>query len=154
MPKKMILSLMIALLLGITSCVPIMATRGNYLEDDRLKGIQMNVSSKGEVQQKLGSPTVIDPFSPNRWMYVGEKTSTTAFFEPKVESRKIFIMTFDDSGILRSAEEVDETAAQQIETVKNTTPSPGKEMNAFEQFLSNLGKFNQMPGGDRPTQGR
>lgn len=145
-------ALCIALLAG--ACAPVMATRGNYIEDDRLQTIQMQVSSKGEVEQKLGSPTTVDPFDNNRWFYIGEKTETTAFFDPDVTSRKILMLTFDENGLLQNADYLDETKAQDIELVKKTTPAPGREMNAFEQFISNVGKFNQGGMGQGQGPGR
>lgn len=131
------------LLLALTACTPMMATRGNFLEDEQLKAIQIGVSTQDEVAQKLGSPTTIDPFDSKQWFYIGEKTSTKAFFSPEVQSRRIFAMQFDSNGILQSAHELDEKSGKNIEIVKKATPAPGREMNAFEQFLSNLGKFNQ-----------
>jgi len=128
---------------GLTACSPTMATRGNYLDEDRMKTLQVGVSTKAEVEKTLGSPTTTDPFDPNAWYYIGEKTSTTAFFNPKIDSRKIVVVYFDDQGVLKNAQQVDEKAGKNVEMVKKKTPAPGKEMNAFQQFLDNLGKFNQ-----------
>lgn len=131
------------------ACTPIMATRGNFLNDEQLRGVQLGVSTSDEVQQKLGTPTTIDPFNKNKWFYIGEKTSTTAFFDPKIQARRVIVMQFDDNGLLQSANELDEKSGKQIEIVKKATPAPGREMNAFEQFLSNLGKFNQSSGAGK-----
>lgn len=147
-----VLTLCTVLLAG--ACAPVVATRGNYVEDDRLQSLQMHVSSKGEVEQKLGSPTTMDPFDENRWFYIGEKTETTAFFDPDVTSRKILMLEFDESGLLASADYLDESKAQEIELVKKKTPAPGREMNAFEQFISNVGKFNQSGMGQGNNPGR
>lgn len=135
----------------LSACTPVMATRGNYLEQDRLKTLQVGVSTKAEVEKTLGTPTTTDPFDPNAWYYIGEKTSTTAFFNPKIDSRKIVVVYFDEQGLMKNAQEVDERAGKDIETVKKQTPAPGKEMNAAEQFLSNLGKFNQSGGMSNPA---
>lgn len=140
---------------ALISCSPIMATRGNYLEQDRLTTLQTGVSTKAEVEKTLGTPTTTDPFDPNAWYYIGEKTSTTAFFHPKVDSRKIVVVYFDEQGLLKNAQEVDEHAGKVVDPVKKSTPAPGKEMNAFEQFLSNLGKFNQSGmSSNQPSQGK
>lgn len=130
-----------ALFLG--ACAPVMATRGNYVEDDRLQSLQLLVSTKGEVERKLGSPTTTDPFDNNKWFYIGEKTATTSFFDPDVISRKVLALTFNPDGLLQSADYIDEENAKDVEMVKKTTPAPGREINAFEQFIGNIGKFNQ-----------
>ncbi len=145
-------NIFLALLAGmaLSACTPVMATRGNFLEDDQLRGVQIGVSTKDEIQQKLGTPTTTDPFNKNKWFYIGEKTSTKAFFDPKIQARRVIVMQFDDNGFLQSANELDEKSGKQIEIVKKVTPAPGREMNAFEQFLSNLGKFNQSGSSKLP----
>lgn len=146
-------AVVLVLACGLAACAPVMATRGNYVEDDRLKAIQLQVSSKDEVEQRLGTPTTVDPFDENRWFYIGEKTETTSFYDPDVISRKILLLTFNQDGFLQTVEAIDENAAKDVETVKKATPAPGREMNAFEQFVSNIGKFNQagnMGSGDIP----
>lgn len=138
------------------ACTPIMATRGNFLEDDKLKTIQLGVSTKDEVAQKLGSPTSVDPFDNNIWMYIGERTSAKAFFTPHVDARKVVKLTFNQDGLLQDAKDIDEKSGKEVEIVTKKTPTPGREINAVEQFLGNLGKFNQsqMPGAAGPIQGR
>lgn len=158
MARKFSLILSILAICGpiaISACTPVMATRGNYVDEDRMKGLQVGVSSKAEVEKTLGTPTTTDPFDTNAWYYIGEKTSTTAFFNPKVDTRKIVVVYFDENGLLKNAQEVDEKAGKNVETVKKSTPAPGKEMNAFEQFLSNMGKFNQSGmGSNQKSQGQ
>jgi len=146
MPRKMMI--ITTLLTGLTAaCAPVQATRGNFVEDDRLKSLQLHVSTKEEVQSKIGTPTTIDPFDGNKWFYMGEKTSTTAFFDPKVESRKVLEVTFNNEGLLENVENVDEKSAKDVEMVKKKTVAPGREMNAFQQFFSNIGKFNSAGEG-------
>lgn len=130
----------------VVACAPMVATRGNFVDEERMQGIQLHVSSKDEVMQKLGSPTSIDPFDNNKWFYIGEKTETTAFYDPEVVERKILVVTFNEDGFLQSADILDENAARKVDLVRKKTPAPGREMNAFEQFVSNIGKFNQNAG--------
>lgn len=141
--------ILIALCLLISACSPTMATRGNYLEDEQLKTIQIGVSSQDEVAKKLGTPTSVDPFDKSQWFYIGEKTATEAFFDPEIQARRVIVMKFDENGLLKSADEVDEKSGKRIEIVNKSTPAPGREMNAFEQFMDNLGKFNGS-GGSLP----
>jgi outer membrane protein assembly factor BamE (lipoprotein component of BamABCDE complex) len=147
MTRKILPSLLICL--ALIGCTPMLATRGNFLEDEQLKTLQVGVSSKAEVEQKLGSPTTTDPFDNKKWFYIGEKTSARAFFKPEVQARRVMIVEFDENDFLKSANELDEKSGKQIEMVKKTTPAPGREMNAFEQFVNNIGKFNKQGGVGR-----
>jgi outer membrane protein assembly factor BamE (lipoprotein component of BamABCDE complex) len=148
------LVLAFACAMAVGACAPTKDTRGNFLDDDRLKALQVGVSSKDEVQQKLGSPTTTDPFDTNTWFYIGEKTSTEAFFDPKIDARKVVVLKFDQNDLLASANQLDEKQGKMVQVVKKTTPAPGREMNAFEQFISNLGKFNQGSMGNPANPGR
>lgn len=143
-----------AVLLTVAGCAPMVATRGNFLENERLATVQQGVSTKDEVAKKLGSPTTVDPFDDKKWFYIGEKTSQIAFLNPKVDARKVIVMTFNDQGILQTAQEVDEKSGKQIDLVTKQTPTPGKDLNAFQQFLGNLGKFNSAGTGQNQSPGR
>lgn len=146
--RSFVKTLLVSMAFAMTcsACAPMVATRGNYLEDERLASIQQGVSTKEEVSKKLGSPTTIDPFDNKTWFYIGEKTSQTAFFDPKIDSRKVIVMTFDEQGVLQNAQQVDEKSGKQIDLVEHQTPTPGKDNNMFQQFLGNLGKFNAGQG--------
>lgn len=137
---KPVFFLSAALLL--VACAPTLNTRGNFLENDRLQNLNTGVTSQKDVEKQLGTPTVTDPFDKNTWFYIGEKTETKAFFNPKVTARRVIKVQFDDVGMLSSISEVDEKAGKDVALVGKVTRSGGQEMNAFQQFLGNLGKFN------------
>jgi outer membrane protein assembly factor BamE (lipoprotein component of BamABCDE complex) len=156
MPRKTIYAaalMVLSLSVPLIACAPTLATRGNFVDDDRLKGIQLHVSTKDEVESKLGTPTTVDPFDDNKWFYIGEKTSTEAFFDPKVLSRKVLGLTFSKEGLLENVENVDAKAGKNVEIVTKKTPAPGRDMSTVEQFFSNIGKFNSV-GAQQQGPGR
>ena len=144
--------LILALGASLSACAPTLNTRGNFLENDRLQGLEPGVASQKDIEQKLGSPTTTDPFDKNMWFYIGEKTETEAFFAPKVTARRVIKVKFDDAGMLESIAEADEKAGKDVALVSKTTTSGGQSVNVFQQFLGNLGKFNtgQMNSGQNP----
>lgn len=141
-PLSSLIVVLVMAVVALAGCAPTAATHGNFLDDERLQGVQVGVSTKAEVEQKLGAPSTTAPFDDNTWYYIGEKTETTSFYDPEIIERKVIIMTFNEDGFLQEASQLDETEGKKIEVVKKTTPAPGREVNAFEQFLGNLGKFN------------
>jgi outer membrane protein assembly factor BamE (lipoprotein component of BamABCDE complex) len=128
--------------LALAACSPILNTRGNFLEQDRIQGFTKGTTTQEQVAQKLGSPTATDPFDKNTWFYIGEKTETTSFFNPKVTARRVVKVQFEENGVLKDIAEIDESSGKDVALVGKTTPSGGQDMNVFQQFLSNLGKFN------------
>ncbi len=137
---KIIFIVSIFIVLG--ACSPVVHTRGNLVDDNRLPSITEGVSRKADVTAVLGTPTTIAPFNENLWYYVGEKTADKAFLEHEVTQRRIITVEFDDTGTVQTIKDIDQSNAEDIEMVDATTPTAGKKMNMFQQFLSNLGRFN------------
>lgn len=128
--------------LSAAACSPVVHTRGNIVENDRLSSLTPGISRKADVASVLGTPTTTDPFNDNIWFYMGEKTANKAFFEHEVTERRVLTVTFDETDTLQEIQDIDQTNAKEIEMVEATTPTAGKKMNMFQQFFSNLGKFN------------
>ena len=85
--------------LTLGACTPTQATRGNIVEDFRMKELTPGVSSRTNVLKSLGSPTTKAPFDDNVWYYIGQKTEKKGIFDPKVVEEKIVVATFNDEGI-------------------------------------------------------
>jgi outer membrane protein assembly factor BamE (lipoprotein component of BamABCDE complex) len=55
-------------------------------------------------------------------------------------------IVFDDAGLVKSVEHYDQSASKEFALAKRVTPTEGHSMNAIEQILGNIGRFNR--GGD------
>lgn len=135
----------IALAFGIlatAACSPIVNTRGNIVEPDRLAQIKAGESTADDVLTILGTPTSVGTFDTRSWYYIGQVTERTAFFVPEVAERKVVAIHFDPGGKVVSVKELDKTAGQDVALVERTTPTAGHEMGIVEQLLGNVGKFN------------
>lgn len=133
-----------AVLLGlaVTGCSPVVATRGNLTDPERVAELQPGQSRRDDVVAVLGSPTSVGTFDQNTWYYIGQKTEKIAFFEPDVVERRVVIVKFDDAGTLREVKKLDESNAQEVEMVERTTPTAGREMTFLEQMMGNVGRFS------------
>jgi len=140
------------------ACSPIIATRGNLVDDDRLGALREGVSRTDDVEAALGTPTAKGTFNPNIWYYIGQRTEKIAFFNPDVVERKIVVFHFDGSGVLRQVEKVDPDSGNEVEVVDRVTPTAGKDMTFLQQLLGNVGRFGGVkkssgpgvPGGTTP----
>ena len=142
MAKKSLMGVLLASAVAFSACAPVVNTRGNLVDNERLGNLTPGISQKADVQAVLGTPTTTSPFDDNTWYYIGEITENIAFYEHDVTERRVLAIRFDENGTLRDIGEADETDAQDIETVDAKTPTAGKEVNAFQQIIGNLGKFN------------
>lgn len=140
--QKFLRSLLMVTAVCATACTPVVHTRGNLVDNDRLASITPGVSRKADVASVLGTPTTTAPFDDSVWYYMGEKTANKAFFEREITERRVLAVKFDEAGTVQEIQETDKAASQDIDIVNAETPTAGKKMNMFQQFFSNLGKFN------------
>lgn len=142
---KIFLSLPLALFLA--ACTPTKATRGNLVDDYRLAEVTPGVSTASDVARVMGSPTTTDPFDPNTWYYIGQKTEKKGIFDPKVTEERIIRVKIDPATQIVTELAPLDTARNDIPITARTTPTSGNEMTAVQQMLGNLGKFNKKQSG-------
>lgn len=143
-------------LLGVSACAPQIANRGNLIKDYQLVTLKPGTTTKSDVLKALGSPTTQDPFDENTWFYMGQVTSKTGVFDPKVTSERILKITFDKDGTMTAMNDVG-GHREDLPIVRDKTPTSGNEVTVMQQFFGNLGRFNGQglkpagnPTGDLP----
>lgn len=143
--------LLLALTLPLmAACTPMMAVRGNIVEDYRLAEVKPGISTQADVLRAMGSPTTTDPFDPNVWYYLGQRTEKRGILDPKVVEERIIRLTFNkDTGTVAEVAPLI-TQRNDIPLTDRKTPTSGTEMTAVQQMLGNLGKFNKT-GKASPT---
>ncbi|MBV6632737.1 MAG: outer membrane protein assembly factor BamE [Alphaproteobacteria bacterium] len=128
--------------LTVAGCSPVVATRGNLIEDKTLAQLEVDEMNRIDVLNLFGTPTSRATFDQDTWYYIGQTTEQTAFFEPEVTDRRILKLQFDREGVLRDVQELSLEDAQEIDTVSRETPTRGRQLGVLEQLLGNLGRFN------------
>jgi len=138
-------SLISAVLAGtfLSACAPVVHTRGNMVEDDRLQEIVPGLSTVDDVLFVLGTPSTVAPFDEQTWYYIGQVTEQTAFYQPEVVERRVIKLVFDDTGLLGEIDDLSLDEGQDVEFVARETPTMGRQMTFLEQMIGNLGRFNQ-----------
>ncbi|MDR6291236.1 outer membrane protein assembly factor BamE (lipoprotein component of BamABCDE complex) [Inquilinus ginsengisoli] len=138
---------------AVSACTPRVATRGNLVEDYRLEQVHTGTSTKADVSTILGTPTTVSTFDDNIWYYIGQRVETVAFFAPEVTQRRVLRMQFDPtSSTLTDVKEVNLADAQQVAMVSRETPTLGRRIGILEQFLGNIGRFNDAAGSTAPNR--
>ncbi len=127
----------------LAACETRIETRGNLPDPDLLETVQSSEHSRDQVAQLLGSPSTVAMFENETWFYISERRETFAFFEPEVLERKIVIVQFDDAGLLKTVAEVGLEDGQIVIPVDRETPTLGNDLNAIQQMLGNIGRFNR-----------
>src|ERR1700739_3253838 len=130
------------------SCAPAVDQRGNLPNPDKMAEIHAGTTTKDEVVKILGTPSSVSVFNNDKsWYYISRRTAQTAFFEPAVLDQQVYIVRFDDQGVVKTVDHKALEDGKEISPVARATPAPGRELSFLEQLIGNLGKFNSTGGG-------
>src|ERR1700746_2761441 len=132
----------------IAGCAASVEQRGNLPNPDKLSEIRAGSTTKDEVAKLLGTPSSVSVFDNDKsWYYISRRTAQTAFFEPDVLDQQVYIVNFDDQGVVKAVDHRVLEDGKEITPVARATPAPGRELSFLEQLIGNLGKFNSTGGG-------
>ncbi len=127
----------------IAACTPRVQTHGNLLTQNKIAEVSPQTSLRADVERIWGPPSAVAPFDDKTWYYIGEVTSQSGIFAPEVQQRQVVQVSFDDTDAVTLVATLDPKRAQEIDYVARRTPTAGREFTAFQQFVGNLGRFNQ-----------
>ena len=139
--KNLFLPLLLVALLCAAGCTPMVANRGNMVQDHQMVTLQPGTSTKSDVLRAMGSPTTQDPFDDNKWYYIGQVTEKRGVFDPKVVDERIVLVHFNEDGLLNTISDVGGNR-EDIPFERSKTPTSGNEITVLQQFFGNLGRFN------------
>lgn len=136
----------------ISACTPVVAQRGNMIEDYQVEEISIGESKRSDVLKTFGSPTTKSTFDQNVWYYIGHETEKRGIFDPKVVKERIFLVAFDQEGTLEALEEIDRSRLN-IPYARDKTKTHGNDRTLAQELLGNLGRFNPQEGSAATTGG-
>jgi outer membrane protein assembly factor BamE (lipoprotein component of BamABCDE complex) len=117
--------------------------RGDQVEADRLDRIVPGTHGKSDVAAILGSPSSVAPFDGDAWYYISSRTETIAFLPTEVTERQVVVVRFNDQGTVSEVETFGMERGEDVAFSDRVTPTFGTDLNAMEQLVSNLGRFNR-----------
>jgi outer membrane protein assembly factor BamE (lipoprotein component of BamABCDE complex) len=138
--------------LALAACTGRVDTRGNLADPEVVSQITPGESTRGTVEDLLGSPTTVATFNDSTWYYIGRKTERFAFFEAEVLEQQVVAIHFDQAGTVDDVKVYGPDDAREIELVDRTTPTAGKELTVLQQLFGNLGRFNTEEGPAAPPR--
>src|SRR5438105_8329885 len=136
---------------ALAGCSPTVDQRGNLPEPDKLAEIRPGATTRDEVAKILGTPSSTAVFDNKTWYYISRRTKQVAFFNPDVVDQQVYIVNFDERGVVRAVDHRDLKDGREIEPAPGATPAPGRELTFLEQVIGNVGRVNQSAG---PSSGR
>jgi outer membrane protein assembly factor BamE (lipoprotein component of BamABCDE complex) len=125
----------------LAACSTEVTVRGNLPDPDAMSQVQIGASSRQQVAEILGSPSTISSFQDRTWYYIGQKQTQVAFLDPEVLERTVFVVAFDDAGMVKETAHYTLEDGIIIDPVTRETPTEGRELTVLQQIFGNLGKF-------------
>ena len=141
--KKIKFKTLVILLLFITpfGCSKIVEQNGVPTNDEIFKKLSTGKSTKSQVKKILGEPLLIDNQLVETWIYFSQKIEKVAFFEPKLSSRKVILLSFNNS-ILIKKETFSQRDSKIIEISTKKVISGGRKLTVLQQIFGNIGNFS------------
>ena len=142
-------------LLAVTACNPMVESRGNALDTDRVGQIEPGKFNRAQVASLLGTPSSVAPFDHNTWYYIGRRTEQLAFFQPETVDQKVIMVKFDDDGVVEEIRKFDGDEAREVDLVSRKTPTRGDELSLLGQLYKTLlsGPGGILGGGPQTNDG-
>lgn len=128
--------------LSLPACAPTRSVHGNILQEQQVATVQTGTDTQTDVLRKLGSPTTKAPFDDNVWYYMGQETEKRGILDDQVKNEHVVVVMFDDAGIVKSVQNVDNHRIE-IPYEREKTPTSGNEITVLQQLLGNVGKFSK-----------
>jgi len=147
LPKRALAVLALGAL-TLTGCTATVAQRGNVPDTEKLEQIKLG-DTKDNVVQLIGSPSTIGTFTDKRWYYISRKTEKVAFFNPTTVDQQVVEVLFDEQDKVLEVKKLNLADAQDVDVVDRKTPTAGKTITVFDQFVGNLGRFNKSGSGGK-----
>jgi outer membrane protein assembly factor BamE (lipoprotein component of BamABCDE complex) len=146
-------------LAGLPACAPAVDQRGNLPEPDKLAAIRPGATTRDEVTKILGTPSSTSIFNEKTWYYISRRTKQVAFFDADVTDQQVYIVNFDERGVVKAVDHRNLKDARDIEPAPGATPAPGRELTFLEQIIGNVGRFtkggsNSSTSSDTSNPGR
>ncbi len=139
----------IALGVLLAGCAVSEDQRGNLPDSDNLAEIKPGTTTKEQVVKIIGSPSSASTFDDDTWYYISRKTKQVAFFSATVLDQQVYIVDFDDKGVVKDVGHKTLDNAENITPAPGATPSPGRELSFMEQLIGNIGRFGGGGGSDK-----
>ena len=124
-----------------SGCSKIVEQNGVPTNDELYQKLNIGKSTKSQVKKILGEPLIIDNQLIDTWIYFSQKIEKVAFFEPKLSSRKVILLSFKNSTLIKK-ETFSQRDSKIIEISTKKVISGGRKLTVLQQIFGNIGNFS------------
>ena len=145
-------TLMLAATLLLSGCAKDIEARGNLPTPEALAKLAPGEQTRQDVQAILGTPATTAVFDNESWYYISAHTTQYAFYPNHELDRTIYVVNFDQRGILAGVRKMSLEDGQNVTVAARETPTKGRDVSLLEQLIGNIGRIGSSngPGGGGP----
>ena len=123
----------------LASCSTIYKDHGYLPLDTDLKNVVIGKDTRNSVTELLGSPSGSGVLEDGAIFYISTKIKNFLFYEPKVVSRDMIVVSFDDSDLVENIEKFTLEDGRVVVLSRRVTSAPVKGPKILSQIFGNLG---------------
>ena len=152
MYRHYILTILISILISLTGCETHVAYRGKLPDPDQLAKIKPGQQDKEEVLRLIGSPSSMDTFNDNVWIYDYKVLESKSFFTPREVVHRLYLIHFDAHDKVREIR-TENGHGRNIRPVQHVTKSPGDDRTFLQTIFGNFGRRVQKSENEDKSKG-
>ena len=123
----------------LASCSTIYNDHGYLPLDTDLKNVVIGKDTRNSVTELLGSPSGSGVLEDGAIFYISTKIKNFLFYEPKVVSRDMIVVSFDDRDLVENIEKFTLEDGRVVVLSRRVTSAPVKGPKILSQIFGNLG---------------
>ncbi len=141
--KSTVRSALVGLVLvSLGACQSIYRNHGHIPTRDELAQVSVGVDTRDSVAEKIGAPSSSGVLNDSGYYYVATRIRHYGPRQPKIVSRELVAISFDQRGIVRNIERFGLQDGRVVAFERRVTSSSIEDKTFIRQLLGNLGRFN------------
>lgn len=127
---------------SLSACVALYRNHGYVPNDEELAEIQVGVDTRDSVTEAVGSPGSSGVLQDSGFYYVATRMRHYGATQPKVVSRELVAISFNQSGVVQNIERFGLEDGRVVPLSRRVTSSSVENNTFLRQLMGNLGNFN------------
>lgn len=128
--------------LAVSGCAAIYRNHGYVPKPEELDAIQLGKDTRDSVIKAVGPPSSSGVLKDSGLYYVSTRMRHYGPTEPKIVSREVVAINFDQRGVVSGIERYGLEDGRAIPIQRRVTSSSVEDKTFLRQLLGNLGRFN------------
>lgn len=133
--------LLAAIVVSMSACVASYRKHGYVPNDEELAAIEVGVDTRESVAEAVGTPGSAGVLRDSGYFYVSSRVRHYGATAPKVVSRELVAISFNQSGVVQNIEKFGLEDGRVVPLSRRVTSSSVEDNPFLRQLLGNLGNF-------------